>query len=270
MPAIQSIAPPLFPLQIHQYPGKGPPLVALHGFTGSGPDFAPLAATVGEHLCCPDLPGHGLGAPDHPASWFSLAGAAGVLATWLDGAPPVDLLGYSLGARTALQLALDHPGRVRRLILVGATAGIASEDERAERRALDGARAARILSNGVPAFAAEWAAHPLIASQSRIAEPHHARMAQRRRGNHGPGLAASLRGMGTGSMDPLWHRLATLPHPTTIIVGEGDSKYRALAQQMGAAIPRAAVHIVPGAGHAAHLERPDRVAPLIHAARDQT
>ena len=267
MPGNPPIPQPHPPLRVHRFSGDGMPLVALHGFTGSGLDFAPLAAATPSPWVCPDLPGHGSSAPEHPATWFSVEATARLLATWLDDAPPVDLLGYSLGGRVALQLALDHPGCVRRLILVGATAGIASERERTTRQHQDEALATRILDGGVPTFAAAWARHPIIASQACIAEPHKAQMAQRRRENHGPGLAASLRGMGAGAMAPLWDRLASLPHATTLIVGEADAKYRALAQELRAAIPLATVHIVPGAGHAAHLERPDRIAALVHAAR---
>jgi pimeloyl-ACP methyl ester carboxylesterase len=64
------------------------------------------------------------------------------------------------------------------------------------------------------------------------------------------GLAAALRGMGTGVMTPLHDRLPA----ATWVVGEHDEKFRALA-------PDGAV-VIPGAGHAAHLEAPEAVAEL--------
>jgi pimeloyl-ACP methyl ester carboxylesterase len=51
--------------------------------------------------------------------------------------------------------------------------------------------------------------------------------------------------------------------PVDLVVGERDEKFRALALQMAAALPRARIHVVGGAGHAVHLEAPDAVAQVI-------
>jgi pimeloyl-ACP methyl ester carboxylesterase len=64
-------------------------------------------------------------------------------------------------------------------------------------------------------------------------------------------------------MTPLWDRLGELVMPVLVIVGEGDEKFRAIAERMAAAIPRAEVAVIPGVGHAAHLEAPDSVAAVI-------
>ena len=77
------------------------------------------------------------------------------------------------------------------------------------------------------------------------------------------GLAAALRGIGTGAMTPLWDRLGELAMPVLLIVGEGDAKFRALGERMAAAIPAAELAVVPDAGHAVHLEAPDAVAAVI-------
>jgi pimeloyl-ACP methyl ester carboxylesterase len=149
---------------------------------------------------------------------------------------------------------------VGRLVLVSAGPGIADPDERAARRADDERLAARVLEVGVERFAAEWGAHSLFADQSRaVAELAHAeRLRQTARG-----LAAVLRGLGTGAMRPLGDRLGELALPVTLVVGERDAKYRGLAEGMAEALRDAAVVVVPGAGHAVHLEAPEAVARAI-------
>ena len=72
------------------------------------------------------------------------------------------------------------------------------------------------------------------------------------------GLAAALRGLGTGVMPPLWDRLRA-GDPGHAGRGERDAKFRAIAERMAAAIPDCRVEVVAGAGHAAQLERPEAV-----------
>ncbi|MCB9760562.1 MAG: alpha/beta fold hydrolase [Alphaproteobacteria bacterium] len=234
-------------------PAARAPLLALHGFTGDGRDIDPLVPLLGRAGQAPDLPGHG----DHPArepAACAMPVAVADLLPCLASAPIV--LGYSMGGRVALHLACHHPGRVAALVLVGAQPGIADDAARAARQAADEALAARILEEGVPAFTAWWAQQPLIATQRRIAEPWRSRMAGRKRSLRPEGLAASLRGMGTGVMDPLWDRLGAITAPTLLVTGAEDEKYDRIAAQMAAAIPGAERLVLPGAGHCAHLEAP--------------
>ena len=51
--------------------------------------------------------------------------------------------------------------------------------------------------------------------------------------------------------------------PVTLAVGERDEKFRAIAERMAAALPRAEIAVIEGAGHAAQLEQPDAVAALL-------
>ncbi len=147
-----------------------------------------------------------------------------------------------MGGRLALALALRIPERVRRLVLVSASPGLADAGERAARRAADEALADRIEAIGVEAFAREWAAQPLFAGQpAEVAAAAHADRLRRSAGEH----AAQLRGLGTGVMPPLWERLGELTMPVSAVVGERDPKFRAIAERMG--FP---VVVVPGAGHA--------------------
>jgi 2-succinyl-6-hydroxy-2,4-cyclohexadiene-1-carboxylate synthase len=162
------------------------------------------------------------------------------------------LAGYSMGGRLALALALRIPRRVERLVLISASPGLANDGERAARRAADEAFADRIEAIGVEAFARAWAAQPLFAGQSpEVAAAAHADRLRRSAADH----AAQLRGLGTGVMPPLWERLRELTMPVSVVVGERDTKFRAIAERMG--FPTV---VVPGAGHAVQLEDPAAVA----------
>ena len=81
--------------------------------------------------------------------------------------------------------------------------------------------------------------------------------------NSPTGLARALRALGTGALPSLWGRLGELQMPVVLVVGERDVKFRAIAEQMAEAIPHAEVTVVPGSGHAVHLEAPQAVARAI-------
>jgi 2-succinyl-6-hydroxy-2,4-cyclohexadiene-1-carboxylate synthase len=234
-------------------------LILLHGFTQTGRSWQPLGhALAGRYRAiAPDLPGHGDFAERRPASF---AACDAYLRALIDG--PVTLAGYSMGGRLALHAALALGGQVTRLVLIGASPGLADPAERAARRTADEALADRIEQIGLEAFVREWAEQPLFDGIPRgIAEQV---QADRRR-NTPAGLAAALRGLGTGAMPPLWDRLGELAAPVELVVGERDEKFRAIAQRMAAALPAARLHVVPGAGHAVHVEAPGAVAEIIAA-----
>ncbi len=170
------------------------------------------------------------------------------------------LAGYSMGGRIALHVALAHPERVSRLVLISTTAGIEDASARAERRARDEALAAWTETHTIAEFADRWGAQPLFASQS----PEVAAAARADRLCNAPEhLAAALRGIGSGAMAPLWGRLGELTMPVVVLAGERDPKFVALGQRLAAALPQARLHVVPGAGHALPLESPAAVAAAI-------
>ena len=253
--------------------GTGPPVVLLHGFTGSGGTWDPLRDALGERhtTIAIDLPGHGRsGAPDDPAR-HALDRFADDLATVLDelGTSRVALLGYSLGGRAALRFAIRHPDRLAALIVESASPGIAGATERASRLAADRALADTIERDGVAAFVAWWERLPLWESQASLPEDVRARLHSQRLDNRPRGLANSLRGAGAGVEPPVLDRLAMLDVPALIIAGALDEKYVAAGEEMAAAIPGAHVAIVPDAGHAAHLERPEAFAALVSGFLDR-
>lgn len=233
-------------------------VVLLHGFTQTRQSWRRTVAALGGRYraLAPDLPGHGLAADRRPASFAACAAYVRALA----GAEPFTLVGYSMGGRIALYTALSLPGRVARLVLVGASPGLADPAEREARRRADTALADRIEAIGIEAFAAEWGAQALFARQDdRVAAAAHADRLR----NTPAGLAAALRGLGTGAMPPLWDRLDALAIPVCLVVGERDGKFRGIAERMAQALPAARLEVVGGAGHAVGLERPGAVAAAI-------
>ena len=240
--------------------GSGPPLVLLHGFTGSADTWGDLTATLAAEytIIAPDLIGHGRS--DAPADveryWMPRAVADLVALVRQLGHERAAWLGYSLGGRTALQLVTHHPEAVEALILEGASPGIADDEERAARVRSDEAMAERIERDGVEAFVDTWERVPLFASQLALPAETRASIRATRTSNTATGLANSLRGMGAGAQDPLQDRVAAIEAPTLLIAGELDTKYVEIARDMARTMPDATMHAIEGAGHAAHLERP--------------
>jgi 2-succinyl-6-hydroxy-2,4-cyclohexadiene-1-carboxylate synthase len=166
-------------------------------------------------------------------------------------------VGYSMGARLALRLALDRPAMVDRLALMSGTAGIPSPADRQTRRNRDEQLARDAERDGVALFLERWLEQRLFETLPRNA----AQLDIRRRGFTGARLAHQLRALGQGTQDPLWDRLETLQMPVLVMCGQWDRTYMDLATRMVAAIgENARLLVVPKAGHAVHLERPDVVA----------
>jgi 2-succinyl-6-hydroxy-2,4-cyclohexadiene-1-carboxylate synthase len=213
--------------------------MALHGFAGSPRAFTRLLPGAQ----APDLPGHG-NAPD-AVSWDDAL-------TRLMPEGPVELFGYSMGARLALALALRDPGRITRLVLESGTAGIEDAEDRARRKAEDDALAAFIESAGMEKFVERWERHPTLASLRPLA----ADLRPERLAHRPEGLASALRHLGTGAQPSLWGGLRGVQIPVVLIAGEQDEKFVAIARRMRDLLPDARLGIVAGCGHAPHLERP--------------
>lgn len=239
--------------------GHGPALMLLHGYTGRGAAMAPLARAF-EHqfdTIAPDLPGHG-----HSVSAASRgfdACLADLVATLeATGHRRAHWLGYSMGARLALAVALRHPESVVSLVLLAGRAGIEDPAERAARRAADEALAARIESIGVAAFVDEWLAQPLFATLARLGPAVMAGERCARLENDAQGLATSLRMLGPGTQPPLFAELPRLDVPVLLVAGEHDPRFVETARDLAGRLPRAELVIIPDAGHAAHVEQPER------------
>jgi 2-succinyl-6-hydroxy-2,4-cyclohexadiene-1-carboxylate synthase len=247
--------------------GQGPPLVLLHGFTGSAESWRPHMAVWSEKFMtvAVDLLGHG--ASDSPADpeRFGMDRCAEDLAAIFDhlGLARVNLLGYSMGGRVALHMAVTHPERVGRLVLESTSPGLAGPAERQARVAGDEALASSIEQHGLEAFVDDWSRLPLFASQARLPDAVRAGLRGERLRNNPRGLANSLRGLGTGVTPPLWERLKEVCAATLVIAGALDTKYVDLAHAMAAGLATCRLAIVPDAGHAVHLEQPEAFDRLV-------
>ena len=137
------------------------------------------------------------------------------------------------------------------------TCALPISEERRQRRSSDEALARDCESTPLDVFMRQWLAQPLFASL-----PHDpAELALRSRDPHG--LANSLRTMGTGTQEPLDESLQRCTAPTLIIVGERDEKFRREGERLVSVLPRAELVVVADAGHAVHLEQPQRTASLV-------
>jgi 2-succinyl-6-hydroxy-2,4-cyclohexadiene-1-carboxylate synthase len=177
-------------------------------------------------------------------------GVRGGAGTWV---------GYSMGGRLCLRLALDRPDIVERLVLLSASPGIASPGEREARLAADEHRVADLERDGVEKFLEQWLSQRLFETL-----PREAAMLDDRRRNTQHGLAHQLRALGQAAHEPMWDKLGVLEMPVLVVSGQWDRAYTEIAEKTGAAIgANATVATIEKAGHALHLERPDEVAQLI-------
>lgn len=240
--------------------GSGPPVVLLHGFTGSLTTWQHLAAVLSAdfEVLAVDIVGHG--ESDSPAALerYQMLRCVDDLVALLRalGHERASWLGYSMGARTALQVAVHRPDAVDALVLEGVTPGLADAGERAARVASDEALAERIEREGIEAFVDFWQSIALWNTQDGLSAETVEGLRRQRMANTQIGLANSLRGMGTGAYEPVHARLVEVEVPTLLLTGALDLKFTAIAEEMAKTLPNVERHVIDGAGHAVHLEDP--------------
>jgi 2-succinyl-6-hydroxy-2,4-cyclohexadiene-1-carboxylate synthase len=241
--------------------GEGEPLLLLHGFTGSTATWASHLPALSRRFrtITVDVLGHGLSDAPLDPERYRMERCVEDLLALLDylNIEHLSLLGYSMGGRIAMHLAVSAPVRIRSLILESASPGIADPADRQKRVYDDNVLADRIEREGVASFVDYWAAIPLFQSQSGLPEAVRVKLRDQRLRNKPHGLANSLRGMGAGRQEPLHDRLGQLKMPVLLIVGELDRKYCQIARQMQTSLPNVKVITVPDAGHTVHLEQPE-------------
>lgn len=247
--------------------GEGEPLVLLHGFAGSSAMWSPFLPYLGQDflILTIDILGHGRTRSPADPQRYSMEQVAEDITAVVQHLiqEPAHLLGYSMGGRLALYLALSQPTLWRSLVLESSTAGLASPEARSARQAQDAKLAERIQREGVPAFVEFWQDVPIFASQKNLPTEAWQRQKRQRLQNNPLGLAHSLLGMGTGSQPNLWPRLAELHVPTFLLAGALDEKYVAIVGQLGEQIAGAQTAVLPDVGHNTHLEAPSQFYDLI-------
>ena len=226
----------------------------LHGFTGTPQSLVELGAAAGS--VTPTLGGH-LGTAVGGGFWDEVERLAEL------GRDCGGLFGYSLGGRLALGILARCPERFAHAVIVSAHPGLVTEDERAKRCQSDARFVEVLTERGLTAFIDIWQALPLWASQGEL--PDAVKEAQRRqRLRHtADGLAQSLLAHGLGKMPNLRPELAKIRTPVDLVVGERDTKFATLGQDLSAIIPGARLTVAAAAGHNLLLERPELVSGLL-------
>ena len=236
----------------------------LHGFTLAGASWDELTAKMpsGWKWITPDLRGHGT-ATIAPATMEACA--ADLVALWDSlGVERSHVVGYSMGGRLALHVAVRLPERTGSLFTIGAHAGLGAE-ARAARREADEALARRIEAEGVESFVRYWEALPMFGGIARRGPRELAWLHAMRVANTQQGLAASLRGMGAGAMDPLWNELESVACPTSFVAGEQDQTFVAHARRLSESVPGSRLEIVADSGHSVQFEQPDAIVSILAA-----
>jgi 2-succinyl-6-hydroxy-2,4-cyclohexadiene-1-carboxylate synthase len=216
-----------------------PEVVFLPGFMQHADTWSPIAAAVGERY------------PVRVVEFETWTFEERLAEIRGDGCVVV---GYSMGGRLALHTALRAP--FAGLVVIGSSAGISDAGERRRRREADSELADWIEAHSIDEVVARWERNPVFASQppSLVDAQRAGRLA------HSPAdLARLLRSAGQGALDPIWGRLGSLGMPVLALAGEHDFTYRAASERIASLVPRGHSGVIPGAGHAAHLEAPGAV-----------
>jgi pimeloyl-ACP methyl ester carboxylesterase len=226
----------------HEIRGDGPAILASHGFAASSHMYeaTTIALADAHRVITWDIRGHGRS--DYPSdeNQYSVPLATGDMVAILDTVD-VDhtvLLGHSLGGFLSLELQRTHPGRVTALVLVGTGPGYKRPDTRdgwnrtAERFAVE------LETNGLAG---------LPDSAEARADAHRS----------ADGLVKAARGILRQHDDRVLAGLPAITVPVLIVVGERDKPFLASSEYMRTKIPNASLAVIPGAGHAPMITRPD-------------
>lgn len=247
------------PFNVELDQGDAPTLVLLHGFMGCLRDWDALRTKLRPRwrTLAIDLPGHGhtpLASFDRDTAFARLPTA---LITLLDelALSGVHLLGYSMGGRVALALALHAPHRFASLILESINPGLETKAERAARQNDEQAWAAQLRSDP-RRFQDDWQARPLFARQQERNPRGYREVRDQRAKGDLAGWAGALLGYGLGRQPDYWPRLPSLNLPVLLVTGEEDGKFANLARRMAGLLPQATHSTIPRAAHTPHLEQP--------------
>ncbi len=232
-----------------------PVMIFLHGFLGSLEDWLPLASRLSLDYQCLllDLPGHG-NTETSRASDYSISATAKSLIEFLDGQniERSVLVGYSMGGRLALYLAVHYPHYFEKVILESTSPGMQMSNERLARRISDERLANEMENMSTENFLQKWYDQPLF--NSLRTHPKFEELLRQRISNNSVNWSASLLGMGVGRQPSLWNKLENLNMPILILAGEKDQKFRNIAFQMKELNPDFSISIIPQCGHVIHVE----------------
>jgi magnesium chelatase accessory protein len=253
--------------------GRGPTMLMLHGTGASGHSFRALAALLANDftVVVPDLPGHARTSRPS-ASGMSIDGMAASIAALLAavGQKPCIAVGHSAGAAVLVRMALD--ARLRLDALIGLNAALVPLD--GVLRVLSPMAKLMTLAPGLPRLVSGLAKDPRAVQRlvdgtgSRIAADGTERYAELVRDRHH--VAGTIAMMAAWSLDRTHAELPALkPAPLLIVGGNDRTVPPRQADRVAARVPGTEVIVLPGLGHLAHEEAPDKVATMAveHAIR---
>jgi 2-succinyl-6-hydroxy-2,4-cyclohexadiene-1-carboxylate synthase len=240
----------------------------LHGFTGSLDDWREIHGSLNPNFnyIGIDLVGHGNSDSPVNVDKYSPQALSKQINDVLNNLSieQVIILGYSMGGRAALNFAINHPNKIKGLILEGTTAGIQSEKIRNERIKIDEELADYIESHNIEEFVELWMSKEIFNTQRRFSNVKLKDIRKKKTLNSKIGLANSLRGFGTGRMGFFGNKLSHINCPVLLITGELDTKFTKINSVLKKKFPNAKHKIVENAGHNAHLEEPMKFVKVVN------
>jgi pimeloyl-ACP methyl ester carboxylesterase len=248
-----------------------PPIVCVHGYTGSADAFNALARHLEDrfHILAPDVRGHGESAWS-AAGAYGYADQAGDLAEFADRLrlDKFVLIGTSMGGIIAMAYAAEHAERLLGLVIND----IGPDAEAGTQRITQmvGSRPDEFATLD-EAMAYRRAMSPILAARS-AEDQHELALGVLRRGTGGkwgwkmdPAYIRQRVERGAPARPPLWPALQALGCPTLVVWGtESDVLSEAQARRMVEALPRGELVRVAGIGHA-----PTLVEPVVLTALDR-
>jgi 2-succinyl-6-hydroxy-2,4-cyclohexadiene-1-carboxylate synthase len=242
-----------------------PTLLFLHGFLGDCTDFAIAISYLSQAFYCIaiDLPGHGKTEVLGNDESYSMVNTAQGLIQFHQHLIqlPCGLIGYSMGGRLGLYLALYFPQHFTKVILESASPGLKTEAEKAVRRQHEDQLIQNLTQGGFTQFLEQWYCQPLFSTLRN--HPEFSVMFARRLHNNPFELAKSVQFLGTGHQPSLWKKLSDNRLPLLLLVGELDAKFVAINQEMTQRSRTTELAIVKGCGHTIHLEAVSTFCSLI-------
>jgi pimeloyl-ACP methyl ester carboxylesterase len=227
--------------EIHyEVAGRGPTLLITHGYSATSYMWRDTAAALADRfqVVTWDIRGHGRsGSPSDPAL-YSREATLGDMAALLDvvGADRAILMGHSLGGYLSLAFHVEHPERVRALVLVGTGPGYRNADARHGWNQQAEARARYFEKRGLKGLDTP-AAHN---DQHRSAT----------------GLALAARGILTQHDGRVMESLPQIDVPVLVVIGADDTPFLGASEYLENRILAARRVVLAGAGHMPNLDQP--------------
>jgi pimeloyl-ACP methyl ester carboxylesterase len=242
--------------------GSGPPLLLVHGLAGSWQNWLEtIPYFVGTHrVLALDLPGFGESLM--PAERISIAGYGRLVDAFCEvvGVERGAVVGNSMGGFIVAEMAIQHPHRVEKLVLVSAV-GLTIEYQRNERALALMRRLEAVLSWAATHPRAEFYLRPRARRGLRYVFAHPERLpgplvVEQVRGSGKPGFIDALDAL---SDYPIRDRLERIAAPTLVVWGDRDRLVPVDdADAFEELIPNARKIVYEDTGHVAMLERPER------------